>query len=219
MTHKYQLTIYYYLLFNITYYSASFVLFLVDFCYYNKFIKYKIQPKTRYNIINIYKKCLSVVLTNTFIYAIPSIYFLCHCINFLELQFSLLKMFFDLFMGAILTDILFYTCHRIFHIKYLYKKYHKIHHEITAPVGISALYTTPIDFYFSNIIPVYFPMVILSAHPYTINIWVILTTIITIFVSHGGFKWVSSYHDYHHEKFNKNYGINVFMDYLMGTKY
>jgi sterol desaturase/sphingolipid hydroxylase (fatty acid hydroxylase superfamily) len=62
-------------------------------------------------------------------------------------------------------------------------------------------------------------MILLSAHPYTIKIWIILTTANSVIMAHSGFKIMADFHDYHHEKFTKNYGMNLFMDYLMGTKY
>jgi sterol desaturase/sphingolipid hydroxylase (fatty acid hydroxylase superfamily) len=192
-------------------------MFLIDWL--NLFATKKIQPTTHNEIMVLYKKCLPTVLINTFIMIIPGIIGTCLIINPLNLEFSYLKMTFDFVLGAFMTDILFYTCHRILHLPMFYKRYHMKHHKIVAPIGISALYTTPIDLYVGSLIPIYLPMILLSAHPYTIKIWIILTTANSVIMAHSGFKIMADFHDYHHEKFTKNYGMNLFMDYLMGTKY
>jgi methylsterol monooxygenase len=120
-------------------------------------------------------------------------------------------------LSLLMSDFFFYIGHWILHLPAFYKKYHKKHHEITSPVGFSALYATTLDLYLANIIPVYLPMLILSSHPYTIILWMILTTGNAVFISHSGFEYFSNFHDYHHEKFTKNYGTNIFMDYVCGT--
>ena len=75
---------------------------------------------------------------------------------------------------------------------------------------------TFIDFYIGNILPVYLTLYIVGAHPFTIKLWLVFTTANTVIFSHGGFDLVD-FHDKHHMMFNKNYGIDIFMDKLFGT--
>ena len=39
----------------------------------------------------------------------------------------------------------FYLTHRLFHIPYLFNKVHYVHHKITTPVGIAAVYAHPLE--------------------------------------------------------------------------
>ena len=64
------------------------------------------------------------------------------------------------------------------------------------------------------ILPLYLPLLLVSAHPYTIMIWMVLININTVIVSHGGIKRLSEFHDNHHKYFNVNFGMNMVMDYL-----
>ncbi len=48
---------------------------------------------------------------------------------------------------------------RFLHHPRLYKHIHKKHHEWTAPIGIVALYSHPIEHVFSNLVPVALGMV------------------------------------------------------------
>jgi len=121
---------------------------------------------------------------------------------------------FGFWFGIVDVRCFFYTTHKILHINPFYKWFHKKHHELTAPIGFSALYMTVFDMYFANILPLYLPLVLLSAHPYTIMIWMIIININTVIVSHGGIKWLSDFHDNHHKCFNVNFGLNMIMDYL-----
>lgn len=207
----------YYAYFNSIYYVTSGILFMID--YYKCFISLKIQQDKISNMINVYKKSLSCVMQNTLLYTIPAFIMAGHYISSYIIPFALLKSIWDIFIGVILTEIFFYTSHAIFHNKYLYFKYHKKHHEITAPVGFSTLYMTVTDLYLGNIIPVYLPMVILNAHPYTIALWTFGTTFNAIAIAHSGFKYLSDNHDKHHKYFTKNFGLNLFMDKLFGTDY
>jgi len=201
-----------YLLFNAVFYITNGILFLID--YYRVLINYKIQST---DPIITYKKCIPTVLCNTLLCTIP----LSLIFGFYETAYTLDFVFRNLVMeiviSRIFTEILFYGIHRIFHLKGLYQLIHKKHHEIIAPVGISAVYMTPIDFYIGNVLPIYLPMFILQAHPFTIKIWSIITIVNAVVSGHSGFKYISEGHDYHHSLFNKNFGTDLFMDRLFGT--
>ena len=204
----------YYLIFNITYYLTSFSLFMVD--YLNLFTMYKIQNKP---CMHYYKKCLPNVAINSFIWSIPPISILSYFTNWYEFDFTFPKLLFDMLGSYVLTDFFFFTCHYILHNKYLYKLFHKKHHEIKTPIGLSAIYATVGDLYFGNILPIYLPLILFSSHYINVCIWLTLTTFNTVFMAHSGFRKLADFHDYHHKNFNKNYGTELYMDYLMGTLY
>ena len=189
-----------------------------------KLVDDKIQINNRRELIYLYKKALFIVSKNIFFW-IP-LFFAC-----LGLVYNLLignlfqTYFFNIYdipkfaINFILIDIFFYISHRIFHIGFLYKKYHKIHHEFKKPVAVAALYTHPIDCIFANVLPVLLPIIILKEGIIISNLWVLIAVVNTIYISHKGDKDLSEFHDIHHEKFNYNYGTEMFMDKLFNTKY
>jgi len=207
----------YYLTFNICYYVSSLTMFAID--YFGFFNTLKIQEYNYNDMMTDYKKCIPTVIINVSFHTIIPIIIITSTVNILNIDFTYAKMFSDILLATLMTDVFFYTGHWILHKPYFYKNFHKKHHEITAPIGLGALYNTAPDIYIGNIIPVYLPMIILSSHPLTIRLWMILTTFNAVVLSHSGFKGLSEFHDYHHEKFNKNYGIGIFMDYLFKTQY
>ena len=148
-----------------------------DFLNKEKFNIVKIQDKSSDDIYKTYKKILPLVFFNLFISSLPLsllFYNLIDSKNLVNTNFSFYKFLFDIILYRFLIDLFFYICHRTFHSKYFYK-YHKVHHEIKAPIGISALYLHPVDFLFGNIIPIFLPCFILQSHIYTIHFLLILT--------------------------------------------
>lgn len=208
-------TIFSYLFINLVYYVSSLILYFIDL--YNTDCTNKIQSVSHPLIINMYIKCLPTVLLNTFVYSIPGIYFIVAFTNYSHFEFSYLKMMLDLGQSLLYADIFFYIFHRLLHIPFLYKYIHKKHHEMTAPIGISALYCSVLELYVGNIIPIYVPFLLLSPHKYTLYLWFFFTTLNTVIWSHSGYYPFASFHDNHHKYFNCNYGISIFMDSLMGT--
>lgn len=205
-----------YVLFNFVYYLTSTILFIVD--YYKFFYDKKIQI-IQTDIVSCYKIALPVVLQNTLVATILPLILLGYYEETYTDAFCITKFIIDIVLTFFMTDVLFYIVHRIFHLPFLYQKFHKRHHQIIAPVGFSALYMTIPDLYFGNILPIYLPIYIMNAHPITIKCWLVMITIDTILLAHSGFSGISDYHDHHHSQFNKNYGTNVFMDKLFGTYY
>ena len=207
---------FYYILFNFVFYLSNLVLYLIDTNY--TFVRRKIQPKPIEELIAVYKKCLPVALKNTFIYNLPAVVILPIIINWYGFNFSWGKTIFDLLMSYILMDFVYYITHRALHLDCFYTRFHKKHHEITAPIGLAATYLTVVDFY-SNIFSIYLPPIILSADHTTMTIWVIISTLNTVFIGHSGYSPIASFHDNHHEYFNYNYGVGVFSDNMFNTKY
>jgi len=137
-----------------------------------------------------------------------------------------------LFM-VLCEDIHFYFAHKLLHHPYLYKKVHKIHHEFVNTVAISAEYAHPVEFIFGNLSPTSLGHNLLAfagcSDLLTFLVFLIFRIIETT-ESHGGYEFPWSltrflpfscsadYHDYHHRKFNWNYGsFTLFWDTLFGT--
>ena len=185
----------------------------------DELIRNKIGNKDRNILLVGYKKVIKLVAFNLYILTIP-IYFLDkkYTQNYNE-NFILYYEFFYFLLNLVISEILFYTFHRILHHKLIYKHFHKIHHEFKEPIGISALYTHPIDAVLGVIIPDGIGLYILGAHPITIRFWTILAIFFTIMIAHSNFMNLSETHDNHHKLTNYNYGNGFFMDKLFGTKY
>ena len=223
----YQVNILYlYLTFVSTYVGTSILCFLHDYFFFNK--KNKIQFDNKNDVISTYKKAFWVCFQNVFLYIplfiLGSIYYS----DIFSHKFSFghgNSLFFDLYdipkfiTNFFLVDIFFYSFHRIFHFPLLYNLFHKKHHEFKKPVSITALYNTPIDCFFSNMLPILLPIIILDEGTLISHLWIITATVDTIWISHFGRKNWSEFHDLHHEKFKYNYGTEVFMDRLFGTLY
>lgn len=201
-------SIFYYVYVNGIYYLMSAIIYLFDLFYENK----KIQQFD----MNIYSKTMPTILMNTFVYMIP-IYLMGGLYNQLDHKvFEWGAAIRDIILCVPLVDLFFYSFHRLFHLEYFYA-YHKKHHEIHAPVGVTALYMHPVDVYFGNVIPIVLPAVIFKIHPYTFYFWIFSAIFNTVCFAHSGYQKISDFHDGHHALFNKNYGTDVFMDRLLGT--
>ena len=232
----------YYTLFNVTYYTLSLVTFLCDYNtiyeprnkiiideielneynqtspIYSPYTLFKSQQTNHNEIMQTYNKIITTVTMNTFVYSIPFIIMGGYYDTlFMHIPFTITKFICDIFITLVCIDPLFYLSHRILHINILYKLFHKKHHEITKPVGMSALYTSVTEFYVGNILPIFLPLLLINAHPLTVKIWLIIILINTIIFAHSGYKQLADFHDKHHKCFTKNYGTDMFVDKLLGT--
>lgn len=96
----------------------------------------------------------------------------------------------------------YYSC-RLLHHPRIYKYIHKIHHEWTAPISITAIYAHPIEHLISNVFPVLMGPLVMGSHVATCWLWFALA-ISTTLVSHCGYHLPllpsPEAHDYHHQK-------------------
>ena len=121
----------------------------------------------------------------------------------------------------LIREVPFYYSHVLLHHRLFYKRFHKMHHEWTAPVGLAATYCHPVEHIMSNLFPVALGVMLLKCHVITSWMWYTYAIVYTI-TTHSGYHlpWMisSEYHDYHHLKFDLNYGTQVqFFDWLHGT--
>ncbi|CAB4026362.1 fatty acid hydroxylase domain-containing 2-like [Paramuricea clavata] len=127
---------------------------------------------------------------------------------------------FEIGMFTLVEEFLFYYAHRLLHHPRIYKHIHKIHHEWTAPISITAVYAHPVEHIISNVFPVLMGPLVMGSHIATGWLW-FAVAISTTLVSHCGYHLPllpsPEAHDYHHQKFNQNFGVLGVLDWLHGT--
>lgn len=198
--------------FSLTYLSLSYITYrydLSDFKYFKKKILSKEVVKERFN------KALKNIFINILFFTHITIYFPFYILTDLENpnKYGFLV---NLFFTLSLSEIMFYTIHKTFHSKFLYK-YHKIHHEYVETNGISALYTDPIDYVFGNVLPFTFCIVFLNPPLYYIYTMIFLFLSNSIVLAHSNYTFTDDFHKVHHKYSNVNYGILTIMDRIFGT--
>ena len=80
--------------------------------------------------------------------------------------------------GNLMREILAYYIHRCLHHPRLYSSYHKLHHSFTAPIAFTGLYTTPVEHFFADIVPIVLPLALIAnfyepVHILTFNVFLI----------------------------------------------
>lgn len=127
--------------------------------------------------------------------------------------------------GNLAREVLAYYVHRLLHHPLLYARHHKLHHSFTAPIAFTGLYTTPVEHFFADIIPIVLPLALIAHYYEPVHIlsfnFFLISVLLVGTAEHSGYDFaqppVSKVHDLHHEKFNVNYGSLHFMDWLHGT--
>lgn len=216
---------------------------ILDICEFNYFYIYRIK----YDNIRKYptKKEISISIIqfykNFFGLIIPVATLGIYITNKLDIYLYDLKPNIDIFycftnLCAVLflSDMLFYILHRIMHIQYFYKKYHKFHHRFKQPHALTNYYVdyTEILLFF---LPAIIPTILLHSHITVVwlNIIILNTNGILIHCGYNFNIFSISYnnnniisfpcikeHDYHHKYFNYNYAaLFPFIDKLFGTYY
>lgn len=152
--------------------------------------------------------------------AIPLIVLSVPCIMFVQNDMIYqIPTFFDaftkMFMATLIFDFLFYFVHYALHSKYLYK-YHKVHHEWTAPVAAAAHYNHFLEFIIIDIIVPMISIIITGANIVTMMMWIGLGTIIVTATHSGYWLLLAQKHDNHHKYYDCDYGF-VVTDYIFGT--
>lgn len=127
----------------------------------------------------------------------------------------------QLVVFAIVEEIGFFYTHYAAHcVPFLYKHIHKRHHEWQASVGVVALYAHPLEFIFSNLLPVGLGPLICDSHLLVTWVWFVLGIITTV-NTHSGYHFPGmpspEAHDFHHLTFNNCYGVLGVLDFLHGT--
>lgn len=210
---------YYYLLLVVNYTIFTLGTFYLDM--YTNITKIGIKDKNE--ILMLYKKYIPRVAFNLYLASIPFIIFTFRYLSVPstnpEYSLRIPNIIGELLVTKYLTDISFYTTHKILHYPPLYEMFHKKHHEVKNPISIAALYTTVGDMYFANLIPLAWTPLLVITSKFTYDLWIVLSIFMTVSVAHSGFKKLSEFHDIHHKYFKYNYGNGLFMDKLCKTLY
>ncbi|XP_044520412.1 fatty acid hydroxylase domain-containing protein 2 isoform X1 [Gracilinanus agilis] len=126
----------------------------------------------------------------------------------------------ELSVFTLIEEVLFYYTHRLIHHPIFYKRFHKKHHEWTAPIGVVSLYAHPVEHMVSNMMPAMLGPLVMGSHLSSITMWFSLALVVTT-ISHCGYHLPflpsPEFHDYHHLKFNQCYGVLGVLDHLHGT--
>lgn len=134
----------------------------------------------------------------------------------------------------IFEDTFHYFGHRLLHRPYFYKRVHKLHHEFSAPFGLTAAYAHPFEIAFLGIgtvgAPTLFSLLGGDLHMVTVYVWVVIRLLQAV-DAHSGYdfpwslhNWLpfwggADWHDKHHERFLVNYSSSFkWWDIIMGTQ-
>ena len=120
----------------------------------------------------------------------------------------------QLVAAALITDILFYCAHRLFHGKFLYRTFHFVHHAQEASAALS-LCAHPVEHFFANAMPVTVAGLLTGMNTYAFTLWIIIATTNNVL---GHMPSRAKLHIIHHKKLNKNFGVAFFVaDRICGT--
>ncbi|KAL5021913.1 hypothetical protein ScPMuIL_001068 [Solemya velum] len=104
---------------------------------------------------------------------------------------------------ALIQEVGFYYSHRALHAPYFYKSIHKVHHELTTPFALGAIYAHPLEVIFSNMVPALLGPMLFGSSLFTVIVWNVLSVLVTT-VHHSGYHLPflpsPEFHDYHHLK-------------------
>jgi sterol desaturase/sphingolipid hydroxylase (fatty acid hydroxylase superfamily) len=140
---------------------------------------------------------------------------------------------FSLLLMMLVHDTYFYWTHRLLHIPWFYKRWHKVHHSAPNPSPWAAFCFHPVEAFIESL---YMPIIAFTipSHPIVIMIFLMSMTVLGV-INHLGYELYpqvfhrnrflkgiisATNHSVHH-RFNKfNYALYfTWWDDLMGTSY
>jgi len=208
------------------YWSGSLLYALVDFLHTKSIKIYKVQDSkvipfktwVKCTPLIVFNEALAYVLVN-FTYDAYNTF---NYNGFSPIVPDVLTSVFTLASFAFISELWFYTSHRVMHASdFLWKHVHSVHHQITAPSVYFSLYTHPIEYIFGNFITLAIGPVVMGSHFLLVFTWVVISTL-DFCSGHAGwhlpFGLSPEFHDYHHRHETGNYGTGLgIMDNIFGT--
>lgn len=219
----------------VTYWVNGMILLAVDSAVRPDVLRqFKLQPDKSFDQQKLVKVCKNILVGQFFV--IVPYAFVCAVLN----EYTPLKIEFpeslppgrrillDTVCFVLFDEVVFFYSHWMLHSKIfgvnMYSRFHKIHHEFTAPIGLVASYCHPLEMLISNAFPLTFGACLCYAHAYSILTWVMFAVLGTQF-HHCGYRWPwvapldhnPDFHDFHHQKFTCNFGMLGWLDALHGT--
>lgn len=123
--------------------------------------------------------------------------------------------------SACASELWFYCGHRVMHLSdWLYNNVHYLHHQISAPSAVAALYAHPVEHALVNFPTTALGPVLLGGHASLYVLWTFVATV-TVCLDHAGWHLpllpAPEFHDFHHSEGVGNYGAVGLMDAALRT--
>tara|TARA_B100001094_G_C18166286_1_gene792257 strand:+ start:917 stop:1612 length:696 start_codon:yes stop_codon:yes gene_type:complete len=223
-------TLYWFIIIFVIMSESSTIFFtIIDYFEIEYFKKYLINEKKNFPNKNDIEKCFKnnidcykkVILPLFFV----SI-FTCNTLNIRPFKTDYYNIYNNIpktFFHILLSDYLFYILHRIMHIPYFYKKYHKQHHEYKITFSLVNHYINLTELC-AFMFPIVLPAILLNVHIYDLYFVSFLFNFAQGYAHSGyNFKFLnnifnSNHHDIHHSHFNYNYSaLTILPDLTFNT--
>lgn len=128
-------------------------------------------------------------------------------------------------------DFLFFWVHKIMHYPFMYRNFHKVHHEFFNSIILACGYNTPFEWIFGNLLPSIMGGILLGGRAHLLSTLVFIALrLVETCEAHSGYDFPisvtkylplscsSSYHNHHHLVNIGNYGsFFVIWDSICGT--
>ena len=206
-----------FLLHMTTYWSLSFVFFIMDMNCDQLTNKFNLKTNKYPIDWSFYLETVKVSLKSQIFILLPLINAFFPFYTVYD-HLSIYTVIYSFALSVLFEEFYFYYVHRLLHTKKLYK-YHALHHKVISPVATATLYSSFVENLFCNFLPVVLVPLLVPMNWYSMCVWNILATASAV-CSHNGFKFLpmlTKFHSYHHLFKTCNYGTNGLLDYLNGT--